>query len=415
MKQVKPCYPAAFIPYGTWGGSWFPAWHTSPFAEVDIGRLAAETFALVMSKRAIQLESLDYLITGSTIPWLYKFWGAPYLSHIFGKRLAGFHLEQACATGLQLIIKASAQVQSGSHGAVGVLAFDKASNSPASVFPNQGSYRRTEVLSDVWDNFGYDPSAGSSGFSIASGATTMMACAGRAFRKRKLDWREVAELAFCRYQQYGEAKRAGTLDRWLMPVKVLDVRGKPAGVVDDDTGIRLYNSADEIFAERQLEPGVSPGTQTHASDGAFGMLVTDKERAREFSRRPEIEIQLIASAECRAEIGYMPEAPALAIRKIMDQTGLTVDQMGAIYDHNPFAVNDVIFAKEFNYDWRKMNDTGCPLVYGHPQGPTLVRVTVEALERVVDQGGGYALVFGCAAGDVGIAALFRVRDSRKEG
>jgi acetyl-CoA acetyltransferase len=145
------------------------------------------------------------------------------------------------------------------------------------------------------------------------------------------------------------------------------------------------------------------------------MLVTDKERAREFSRRPEIEIQLIASAECRAEIGYMPEAPALAIRKIMDQTGLTVDQMGAIYDHNPFAVNDVIFAKEFNYDWRKMNDTGCPLVYGHPQGPTLVRVTVEALERVVDQGGGYALVFGCAAGDVGIAALFRVRDSRKEG
>lgn len=413
MKHPEPCYPAAFIPYGTWGGSWFPAWHTSPLAEVDIGRFAAEAFALVMSRREVPLEELDYLITGSTIPWLYKFWGSPYLSHVFGKRLPGFHLEQACATGLQVIVKAAAQIQTGSQRTVGVLAFDKTSNSPASVFPDQGSYRRTEVLSDVWDNFGYDPSAGLSGFSAASGATSMIACAGRAMRRRRLDWREVADLAFHRYQQYNEAKSMGLLSRWLTPIKVLDARGRAAGVVDDDSGIRQYESADEIFAERQLEPGVSPGTQTHASDGMFGILVSDRDRARELSRNSGIEIQLIASAECRVEAGLMPEAPAMAVRQLLERTGMTVDQMGATYDHNPFAVNDVIFAKEFGCDWHRMNETGCPLVYGHPQGPTLVRVTVEALEQVVAKGGGYAMVFGCAAGDVGIAALFEVRDSRK--
>jgi acetyl-CoA acetyltransferase len=413
LKQIEPCYPAAYIPYGTWGGSYFPAWHTSPLAEVDIARFAAEGFSLVMSKREVALEELDYLISGSTIPWLYKFWTSPYLSHIFGKRLPGFHLEQACATGLQVIVKAAAQVQSGSHQTVGVLGFDKTSNSPASIFPNSGTYRRTEVLSDVWDNFGYDPSAGLSGFSQATGATSMIACAGRACRKRKLDWKEVAELAFHRYQQYHEAKDSGLLSRWLIPMRVLDKGGKVSGIVDQDTGIRNYSSASEIIAERQLEPGVSPGTQTHASDGMFGMLVTGKERAKTLSRRPEIEIQLIASAEARVDVGMMPDAPAVAAGLLFDRTGLKASDMGAIYDHNPFAVNDMIFAKEFGHDWHDMNNTGSPLVYGHPQGPTLMRVTVEAMERVVDKGGGYALIFGCAAGDVGIAALFKVTDSKK--
>jgi len=54
--------------------------------------------------------------------------------------------------------------------------------------------------------------------------------------------------------------------------------------------------------------------------------------------------------------------------------------------------------------------TGCSLVRGHPQGPTLTRLLIEALEEAVDLGGGHVLLFGCAAGDVGIAALFKVSE-----
>ena len=106
----------------------------------------------------------------------------------------------------------------------------------------------------------------------------------------------------------------------------------------------------------------------------------------------------------------MPEAPAFAVQKIFNQTGLTMDDMVVVKNHNPFAVNDAIFGKIFNYDWHKMNNTGCPLVWGHPQGPTLTRVTMEALEEAVDKGGGYVLIYGCAAGDVGIAGIFKVSD-----
>jgi acetyl-CoA acetyltransferase len=413
MKKVDSCYPKAFVPYGAWGGSWFPAWHTSALAEVDIARFAAEAMPYVLSKVNIPVGRLDYLVTGSTVPWLYKFWGSTYLSHSFGRRLPGFHLEQACATGLQVVVKAAAQVQGGSHQTVGVLGFDKTSNSPAGVFPNQGTYRRTEVISDIWDNFGYDPSSGQSGFNQARGETSMIACAGRTARKYKLDFNEVAELSCWRYQQYAEAKKSGVLDRILFPMTVLDVRGQKVGVVDDDYGVRKYLSIDQFRAERQLDSCVAAGGQTHASDGMFTMVVTTKENASELSRRPEINIQLVAHNEYRTQAGFMPEAPGFAVGQLLERTGLKMSDMVAVYDHNPFAVNDAVFAHLLKHDWHKMNDTGCPMIYGHPQGPTLMRVIAEALERTVSLGGGYALVFGCAAGDVGISAIFKVTDSKR--
>ncbi len=412
MKEFSPVYPDAYIPYGAWGGSWFPAWHTSALAEVDIARFAAESMPKILSHRKIPVSELDYLISCSTIPWLYKFWGSPYLSHSFGHRLPGFHLEQACAAGLQVVVKAAAHVQGGSHNTVGVLAFDKTSNSSVGVFPNQGTYRRTEVISDIWDNFGYDPSTGQSGFNPTTGETSMIACAGRAARMYKLDWKEVAELSFWRYKQYFDAKDSGELNKYLYPLTILDVRGQKIGVVDDDYGIRRYKSLDQFLGERQLDTCVAAGGQTHASDGMFTMVMASKEKAKELSQKPEISIQFVASNEYRTTAGYMPDAPAIAVKQLLERTGLTMDDMVSVYDHNPFAVNDAVFAKIMDYDWREMNNTGCPMVYGHPQGPTLVRVIVQALEQAVVKGGGYVLIFGCVAGDVGIAAIFKVSDSK---
>jgi acetyl-CoA acetyltransferase len=100
----------------------------------------------------------------------------------------------------------------------------------------------------------------------------------------------------------------------------------------------------------------------------------------------------------------------VAVQQLLQRTGLTMDDVAVAKNHNPFAVNDVVFSKVTGYDWRKLNRTGCSLVWGHPQGPTLTRVLIEALEEAVTLGGGYVLVFGCAAGDVGIAALFKVSE-----
>ena len=390
----------ARIPYGTWGSSYFPAWQTSALAEVNIGQFAGEAMNRILGLRKVPNREIEYLVIGSTVPWHWKFWNAPLVASCMGRRVPGYHVEQACATGLQAVLLAGAEVDSGAHDVVGALTFDRTSDSPAGVFPERRAHERTFSLSDVWDNFGFDPATGKA----------MIAAAGKAARKYKLDKREVDELTFHRYEQYFEAKESGFLDRVLVPLDILNVQGRPLGRVDDDVGVRPL-TVDGLRAMRELDTCVTSGTQTHASDGMATLLVTNVERVADLSPRPEIDIQFVAKTEIRTDPSLMPEAPALAVQKLLERSGMSMADMAVVKNHNPFAVNDVVFAKVLEHDWHEVNKTGCSLVWGHPQGPTLTRVLIEALEEAVELGGGNVLIFGCAAGDVGIAAVFNVSDS----
>jgi acetyl-CoA acetyltransferase len=392
-------FPRARIPYGTWGSSYFPAWQTSGLAEVNIGQFAGEAMARVLGMRRVPKSEIEYLVIGSTIPWHWKFWTAPMVASCMGQRLPGYHIEQACATGLQAALLGAAEIESGSKDVVGVLTFDRTSDSPAGVFPERRAHQRTQIIADVWDNFGFDPATGKA----------MITAAGLTARKYRIARSEVDEIAYLRHEQYFKAKDSGFLDRVLVPFDLLNVAGKPLGRVDEDRGVRRI-SLGALRSQRELDTCVTSGTQTHASDGMATLLVTSPERARELSPRPEIEIRFVAKTEARTEPSLMPEAPAFAVQRLLQRTGLTMEDMVVAKNHNPFAVNDAVFTRVTGHDWRKLNQTGCSLVWGHPQGPTLTRVLIESLEEAVDLGGGYVLVFGCAAGDVGIAALFEVRE-----
>ena len=398
MSAQNRVFPKARIPYGVWGSSFFPAWQTSALAEINIGQFAGEAMNRILGHRKVPTRALDYLITGSTIPWHWKFWNAPLVASCMGRRVPGHHIEEACATGLQAVLHGAAKVESGSSEVAGVLTFDRTSDSPVGVFPERRAYQRTIPLSDVWDNFGFDPATGQS----------MIATAGLAARKYKLDRREVDDLAFFRHEQYQQGRASGFLERVLVPLDVLDLQGRLLGRIDDDLGVRRL-SREDLRGMREIDSCVTGGTQTHASDGMAMLLVASEGRARELSARPEIEISFVGETELRTAPSLMPEAPSLAVRKLLDRTGLTMKDIAVVKCHNPFAVNDAIFSKVLEHDWRRMNNNGCSLVWGHPQAPTLTRILIEALEEAVDLGGGYVLVFGCAAGDVGISALFSVQ------
>jgi acetyl-CoA acetyltransferase len=396
MSKASQIFPRARIPYGTWGSSFFPAWQTSALAEVNIGQFAGESMNRILGLRKVPKSELDYLVIGSTIPWHWKFWNAPLVASCLGERVPGYHMEQACATGLQAALLAGNEVQSG-YDVVGVLTFDRTSDSPVGVFPERRAHERTQALADVWDNFGFDPATGNA----------MITTAGLAARKYKIERKEVDELAYLRHKQYFDARRSGFLDRVLVPLEVLNVQGRPLGRIDDDLGVRELTMAG-LRAMNEIDSCVTGGTQTHASDGMACLLVTTKAKAKELSPRPEIDIQYVAKIEVRTNPSLMPEAPAFAVQKLLEKTGLTMADIAVVKNHNPFAVNDAIFSQLLDYDWSCMNKTGSSLVWGHPQGPTLTRIMIEALEEAVDLGGGYVLLFGCAAGDVGIAALLKV-------
>jgi acetyl-CoA acetyltransferase len=92
----------------------------------------------------------------------------------------------------------------------------------------------------------------------------------------------------------------------------------------------------------------------------------------------------------------------------LEKAGIKVNDLKAIKTHNPFAVNDINMAAKMGFDVNWMNNYGCSMIYGHPQGPTAGRNIAELLEEVVMHGGGYGLWAGCAAGDTAAAMVFKV-------
>jgi len=71
-------------------------------------------------------------------------------------------------------------------------------------------------------------------------------------------------------------------------------------------------------------------------------------------------------------------------------------------------VNDVYFCREMGVSKEAMNNYGSSLIWGHPQGPTGMRLMIELIEELVLRGGGYGLFAGCAAGDTAAAVVLKV-------
>ena len=158
------------------------------------------------------------------------------------------------------------------------------------------------------------------------------------------------------------------------------------------------------------EGTVTYGGQTHPADGHAAMVVTTGERAKEMSADPDIRVRLLGFGMARVDKAYMPAAPVPAARRALAQAGLALERIDAIKTHNPFAVNDVVFARETGADLEGMNNYGCSLIWGHPNSPTGLRATIELIEELALRGGGTGLFTGCAAGDSAMAIVVEVSE-----
>lgn len=184
---------------------------------------------------------------------------------------------------------------------------------------------------------------------------------------------------------------------------------KEVGKVEADEGIHPTTKEGLQKLAPVKEGGtVSFGSQTHPADGNAGLVLTTEGRARELSARPELRIRVVAAAEARVEKGFMPKAVVPAARAALAKAGIGINDVKAIKTHNPFAVNDLFFCKEMGLELEAINNFGSPLVYGHPQGPTGMRLGIELVEELVAGGGGYGLFSGCAAGDTAMALVLKV-------
>jgi len=117
---------------------------------------------------------------------------------------------------------------------------------------------------------------------------------------------------------------------------------------------------------------------------------------------------VVSYGYARTKPAFMAAAVYPAAQMALDNAGISAGDVKAVKTHNPFAANDIYLADKLGLDVNSMNNYGCSLIFGHPQGPTGGRLIIEGIEEVVMAGGGYMLFAGCAAGDTAAALVVKV-------
>jgi len=196
----------------------------------------------------------------------------------------------------------------------------------------------------------------------------------------------------------------------VLPLEVKNASAKKVlATLHGDEGV-FSTTREGLAALKPVTPGgtVTFGSQTHPADGNCGMIVTSRDRARELTRDAAIEVRVVSHGQGRAKKGFMAMATVPAARAALAAAGLEIRQIQVIKTHNPFAINDIYFAREMDIKIENFNNYGSSLIYGHPQGPTGTRLIIEMIEELVERGGGHGLFVGCAAGDTAAAVVVHV-------
>ena len=397
------------IPYGGYWSTPFARWQGS-FAHLHSLQFGAWVARKALEKRGIDAAAFDHGALGMTVPQRGSFYGLPWLmGQIGAASVAGPTINQACATGARVLQSCAAEIREGNASVSLAISTDRTSNGPHIFYPAPTAPGGTgEAENWVLDNFGCDPFTGQS----------MVQTAENVARRSGVDMAKQHEVTVRRYEQYQDALAhdAAFLRRFMdLPFDVPDSRFKRSqSALDGDEGIHATTAEGLSRLKPVIEGGtVTYGAQTHPADGSAAIVLTTSGRARELSCEPGIDIRIRSFGQARVEPGFMPAAPAPAARRALQAAGLDISQIDAIKTHNPFVLNDIVFAREFGIDPMGMNNFGSSLVWGHPQGPTGLRSVIELIEELVLRGGGHGLFSGCAAGDSAMAVVLKVDDRRK--
>jgi len=183
----------------------------------------------------------------------------------------------------------------------------------------------------------------------------------------------------------------------------------PDGVVDTDEGVRPGTSLETLANLKTpfREGGkVTAGNASQISDGASALLIMSDVKARELGLKPIA--RFVSSLAVGVDPITMLTGPIPATRKILDKTGLTVDQIGAFEVNEAFASVIGAWEDELKPDTDRVNVNGGAIALGHPLGCSGARVMTTLVHHMRETGTRYGLQTICEGGGMANATILEL-------
>ncbi len=312
----------------------------------------------------------------------------------FPDSVAGVTVNRLCASGLSAIVEACRAIAVGEGDLFVAGGVESMSRSPLAMMkPDKAFPRGHQTVYDTALGWRFPNPKMEAMFPLENLGET-----GENVAERWNVSREDQDAFALRSQQrWLEAHEAGRFDEELIPVDdvVRDEHPRP------DTSVEKLATLKPAFRKGGT---VTAGNSSGLNDGAAALVIASEEKAQALGAKPLGAY--VASAVVGVDPRVMGIGPIPAVRKLLERTGISVDEIDLVELNEAFASQSLAVIRELGLDPEKVNVNGGAIAIGHPLGMSGARLTVTILHELRRRGGRLGLVTMCTGVGQGQAALF---------
>ncbi len=350
-----------------------------------------------LRRAQLEKEELDQVVVGNCFSPVDQNIGR-IASLLMGipDHVPGYTINCACASSSQAIIQGANAIALGQADIVLAGGVESMSNAPYIMESARWGQRlrHGQVIDLFWKGMQEYPVGGGMGMA-----------AERLAEKYHISREEQDALALSSHQRAVQAMKEDRFKREILPVEVSLGKGKTVMVATDehpreDTSLESLGRLKPAFKEGG---SVTAGNSSGLNDGASAVILMSEEKAKERGLK---SLATIRSYCMVASDPYLVGlAPVPAIKKVLEETRLTLKDIQLIEINEAFASYYLSCEKELGLDREIVNVNGSGISLGHPVGATGCRILVTLLYEMERQGLNLGLASLCAGGGVGTAIL----------
>jgi len=312
-------------------------------------------------------------------------------------------VNRLCGSSLDAVAMAARAIKAGEADLIIAGGVESMSRAPLVMGKAESAYARSQKLEDTTMGWRFiNPK-----LKEMYGVETMPQTAENVAEQFNINRADQDLFAFSSQQRTAAAQAKGFFAKEIVPVVIPQRKGEPV-VVDTDEHPRASTTLEGLNKLKPVvkaEGTVTAGNASGINDGAAALLIASDDAIAQYGLKPRAKI--IGATVVGVEPRIMGFGPAPAIKKLLKQTGLTLEQMDVIELNEAFSAQALAVTRDLGIEdgSTQVNPNGGAIALGHPLGASGARLVTTALNQLEQTGGKYGLCSMCIGVGQGIALI----------
>jgi acetyl-CoA C-acetyltransferase len=363
-------------------------------ASVPAHVMGAEVIKEAIKRAHVDPELVDDVIFGNVLSGGGNIARLTALETGLSINLPGLTIDRQCGSGLNAINLAAQAIQAGDSGIYIAGGTESMSRAPYLMQRPEKAYSSAPPQfkkSQLSPKLIGDPPMGITAENLVE--------------KYQISREEQDEFALRSQKRMAKAMEEGRFGEQIVPVSIPYRKRDPIEFKTDEHP----RPQTTIEALKKLEPAflkggsITAGNSSGLNDAASALVIMSREKAEQLGLEPLATIRGYAVAGVDPNI--MGIGPVPATKKVLDKTGLSLNDIDVIEINEAFAAQVIACNRELEMDMERVNINGGAIAHGHPLGATGAILTTKAVYELKRSGGKYALITACIGGGQGIATI----------